>query len=188
MPPCARSNAPSTRLIAPVNAPFSWPNSALSTRPFGQRGAVQLDERPVAPVALRVNRAREQLLAGARLALEQHGRARRRGRRDGLQHATDRRAVADDLPLVPELHHLAAQPLVLAAQAHDLERLIDRELELLRPDGLRDVVDRAGLDRRDRVLDAAVAGQHDQRRLVPLLPAAARETRGPSAPASDSRR
>ena len=114
--------------------------------------------------------AREELLAGARFALEQHGRARRRGRRDRLQHAANRRAVADDLPLVAELHHLAAQPFVLAAQPHDLERLIDRELELLRADRLRDVVDRAGFDRRDRVLDAAVAGQHDQRRLVSLLP------------------
>ena len=79
-------------------------------------------------------------------------------------------AVADDLPLVPELHHLATQTLVLAAQAHDLERLVDRELELLRPHRLRDVVDRAGLDRRDRVLDAPVSGEHDQRRLVSLLP------------------
>ena len=35
VPPFARSKAPSTRLMAPVNAPFSWPNNALSTRPSG---------------------------------------------------------------------------------------------------------------------------------------------------------
>src|SRR5690349_4964333 len=32
---------------------------------FGERGAVQLDERPVAALALRVDRAREQLLTGS---------------------------------------------------------------------------------------------------------------------------
>ena len=40
-------------------------------------------------------------------------------------------ALADDRALVAKLHHLAAQRVVLAAQAHDLERLRDRQLELL---------------------------------------------------------
>ena len=43
-----------------------------------QRGAVDDDERPVAPAALAVERAREQLLARARLAEEQDGRVGRR--------------------------------------------------------------------------------------------------------------
>jgi hypothetical protein len=32
VPPCARSNAPAYELVAPVNAPRSWPNSSLSIR------------------------------------------------------------------------------------------------------------------------------------------------------------
>src|SRR3954471_7029269 len=115
---------------------------------FGKRGAVQLDEWSVAPVALGVNRAREQLLAGAGFAFEQHRGARRRGGGDRLQHAADRRAIADDLPLVAILHHLFAKPLILLSQTNDLERLVHSKLELLRADWLRDVVDSAGLDRR----------------------------------------
>ena len=49
---------------------------------LGNRGAVDGDERPVVARAERVQRAREQLLAGAALALEQH---RRVGRRSTLQ-------------------------------------------------------------------------------------------------------
>ena len=33
VPPVASSNRPTLRLTAPVNAPFSWPKSSLSTRP-----------------------------------------------------------------------------------------------------------------------------------------------------------
>ncbi len=32
MPPCAISNLPLRRTAAPVNAPFSWPNSSDSSR------------------------------------------------------------------------------------------------------------------------------------------------------------
>ena len=32
MPPDASSNAPMRRSVAPVNEPFSWPNSSLSSR------------------------------------------------------------------------------------------------------------------------------------------------------------
>jgi hypothetical protein len=97
------------------------------------------------------------------------GGASRRRHRDRLKHTSDRRTVADDLPLVPKLHHLATQPVVLSAQPHDFERLIDRKLELFGANRLRDVVDGAGFDCRDSVLDAAVPGQHDQRRLISLL-------------------
>ena len=60
------------------------------------------------------------------------------------------------------------QRLVLALEPHVLERLVDRQLELLRAHGLRDVVDRPRLDRLHRVLDGRVAGEHDDRHVVPL--------------------
>src|SRR5690606_22404954 len=48
----------------------------------------------------------------------------------------------------------------------ELQRLIDRQLQLFGPDRLGDVVDRARLDGSDRVLDAGVSRQHDQRDVV----------------------
>src|SRR5581483_2923615 len=39
---------------------------------LGERGAIQLNERAVAALALRVNGAREELLTRARLPLEEH--------------------------------------------------------------------------------------------------------------------
>ncbi len=35
VPPCAASNLPIRRAIAPLNAPFSWPNSSLSSSASG---------------------------------------------------------------------------------------------------------------------------------------------------------
>src|SRR4029453_15109370 len=48
----------------------------------GQRAAVDRDEAPRGARALLVDRARDELLAGASLALDQHRRARRRDARD----------------------------------------------------------------------------------------------------------
>ena len=42
MPRLARSKAPSTRLMAPVKAPFSWPKSADSTSPSGSAAQFSL--------------------------------------------------------------------------------------------------------------------------------------------------
>src|SRR5262249_36058407 len=115
--------------------------------PLGEAGAIELDERPVAPLAQPVKRPSEQVFACSGLALDEHRRARRRRCRYGLQYAANDRAFSDDLPLVLELHHLSTQALVLAAEPHDLERLADRELELLGAHGFHDVVDRTGFDR-----------------------------------------
>ena len=60
-------------------------------------GAVQLDERAAAAAAQVVNRAGDQLLAGAGFAVNEHGRIGRRDGLDLLQHLPERRALADDL-------------------------------------------------------------------------------------------
>ena len=54
---------------------------------LGQRGAVEREERALGAIALVVQRARDELLAGAALAEDQHARG---GRRDGLDHLIDR--------------------------------------------------------------------------------------------------
>ena len=62
---------PFLALIAPVNAPRSWPNSSLSNNGFRQRRAVDSDKRPVRPLAVAMNGARNQLLARAAFAANQ---------------------------------------------------------------------------------------------------------------------
>ena len=52
----------------PVKDPFSCPKSSDSISSRGHRGAIQRDERPVAPRAAFVQRARDQFLAGAGFA------------------------------------------------------------------------------------------------------------------------
>src|SRR5439155_22995746 len=59
--------------------------------------AIQLDERATAPRAQSVNRTRDQLLAGARLAVDEHGRIGRCDALDLFEYQFERLAVADDL-------------------------------------------------------------------------------------------
>ena len=135
---------------------------------LGKRGAVELDERLVATVALVMDGAGKQLLAGARLTLQQYRGPGGSGHGDRLQDPTDRRRVADDLSFVPELHDLFAERLVLAPQAYEFQRLIHGQLELLRTDRLGDVVDGPGFDAGHRMFDAGMSGQHDQRDVISL--------------------
>ena len=78
--PCwATSKQPARRSEAPVNDPFSCPNSSLSISVSGQRRAVDGHEGPLAPRAQGVHRARHQFLAGAALAGDQHASLARSG-------------------------------------------------------------------------------------------------------------
>ena len=71
MPRCATSSRPGLAATAPVNAPFSCPNSSLSSSSFESVGAVQVHERLVGARSVAVQPAREHALAGAGLALDQ---------------------------------------------------------------------------------------------------------------------
>ena len=66
-----------------------------------ERGAVDLHEGGGGARAARVDGARDELLAGAALAGDEDGRARRRDALDNRQHALDRRARADEDQLAP---------------------------------------------------------------------------------------
>ena len=59
--------------MAPVNEPFSWPNRIALDEIFRDRAAVDGDERFRAALALALDGARDQLLADAALAFDQHG-------------------------------------------------------------------------------------------------------------------
>ena len=60
------------RACAPVNEPFSWPNSSDLDQVRRDRGAVDPEEREIAARRVEVDRARDQLLAHAALAEDEH--------------------------------------------------------------------------------------------------------------------
>jgi hypothetical protein len=66
-PPSACSKRPTRRRSAPVNAPFSCPNSSLFEQALGQTRAVQGDERRLCARAERVHAPPALALAGAAL-------------------------------------------------------------------------------------------------------------------------
>src|SRR5690606_11853812 len=127
------------------------------------RGAVHADQRPLAARARVVDRARDQLLAGARLARDQHGGVGVGDELDLPAQRFDRFAAADDAAVVDAEPDLLLQILVLELQAFAqpidlLERAAQLLLGLL---ALRDVAehddrtdhDAPVADRRRRVLD-----------------------------------
>ena len=83
VPRCASSNLPGLRPAAPGERPLLVAEELGLEQRLGNRRAVDRDEGPVGPRAQRVQRAREELLAGAALAFEQHGRVGRRGAMQG---------------------------------------------------------------------------------------------------------
>ena len=144
------------RLMSPISSRNSVPPSASSKRPFfrasragerallvaeqlrldqavGQRRAADLDERLLRAQRVVVDRVRDQLLAGARLAANQHGGVGARDLRDLLVDLPHRAAGADDVREVVALAQLLPQVRVLVDQA--LLVLLDQPLDL---DRLRD--------------------------------------------------
>ena len=89
VPLSASSKRPSLRLMAPVKAPFSWPNSSDSSSVSASAPQLTLTNGPSARFERRVDGARHQLLAGARLAVDVD---RRVGRRDLLDRLRTPRA------------------------------------------------------------------------------------------------
>ena len=85
MPPSASSKRPTRSVFASVNAPFTWPNSSLSNTPSERPPSVHRDERPRRARRDRVEPPRDDLLAGAVLAGDQHVGVRRRDALDQLR-------------------------------------------------------------------------------------------------------
>ena len=132
--------APSGCASAPVNEPRMWPKSSESS-------SVSVSAPQLTATngrSLRGDRTwmarRDQLLAGARLAGDQHRAA---GRRDRLHHLEDlqhRAAVADDVVELVGRVHRPLQQHVLLLQALAVELLADAEAQDLGVERLLDVV------------------------------------------------
>ncbi len=112
-----------------------------------QRGAVHLDE--VARGAQRVvmDRAGDQLLAGSRLAANQHGRVALGHLADDTKHALQWPAGADDAIEIVNIVLRVSQVIELVAHPPHLERLLDLHFHLFDLERLLHVVERADLHR-----------------------------------------
>jgi hypothetical protein len=130
---------------------------------FGNRGAVDGDERSVVARAERVQRPREQLLAGAALALEQHRRVGGRRAVQRLRHLLQLGVVPDDERRAAALRELVLQDHVLGGEPPLDERALHHQQQVIGIHRLGEEVERALLHRRHGVLDAAKRRHDDHR-------------------------
>ena len=133
---------------------------ALQQR-LGHRRAVDGHEGPAATVAPLVDRARDDLLAGAALAGDEHGGVGRRDALDQVVCLLHRGALPDEGVESRQPSRLQAQPLHLLAQAAVRRRPVDRDREDVELDRLVDEVVGAHADGSDRRVEAAERGEHD---------------------------
>ena len=99
---------------------------ALEER-LGERGAVQLDEWTLRAGRSLVQRVRDQLLAGATLAGDQHGRSARRDLIDDLEDALHRWRDAHDVVGRDARFDAGAELASLAPQMLRFEDAVDHE-------------------------------------------------------------
>ena len=159
VPRCACSNFPMCRAAAPVNDPFSWPNSSDSISSAGI--AAQFSEMNGAAVARAffVQRARDQLLARARFAANADARFARGHLLDLRHHLAHRRARPHDLvPPEPPL-----QIAVFLLEAREAQRVLDREQQLFRRNRLLEKIDGAQPRGAHGHFDGGLAGHHHRR-------------------------
>ena len=136
---------------------------------FGNRGAVDAGVIRLAPLAQMVQRAGDELLAGAALAENQNARI---GLRDGLDQFSQfphPRRFADNLVERDDFAGARAQrgvfpqePVAFGAPGHGVQQFLGRER-------LGNVVNRAGLDGFDGELGRRVSGDHEHGQLRPLV-------------------
>src|SRR5882724_9044655 len=138
--------------------------------------AVDGDETAALALALKVDGASRELLAGPRLAVDEDGRVVLCQDLDGLEDLVHHPIAADDVRERVAVGELVAEVVDLVEQAALLEDLLGGKEDLLLLEGLGDVVAGALLDRLDRALDARVAGDHDHVEVGPAIADLAGET------------
>ena len=161
MPPCAASKRPSRAVVAPVNAPFSWPNSSASRIDSGIAAQLTATNGPFARAELSWSaRASSSLpvpLSPSSSTVASLGAACI----DDVHRAAPRERRADDRAAAL-LGELGLEAAVLDEQRLLLERVADDPHDVRALERLGDEVVRAFLHRVDRGLDRAVRGhQHD---------------------------
>jgi hypothetical protein len=128
------------------------------------RPAIDRHERPLAPGAARMDRARQQLLAGTRFAADQHRAVGRRDALDDAHHLPHAGAVPDQVVGAALFLELSLEQPVLMFEAAFLQGITDDDLQLIDIERLDDVVVSSQLQRLDGALGRSVGGDHDHRR------------------------
>jgi hypothetical protein len=137
---------------------------------LGDGGAIDGDKRRVRARTQGVQAAREQLLAGTALALQQHGRVGGRGTVEVQQHLPQAGVVADDARRTAALGELLLEQDVFGQHSPLRDRPLDHQQQVIGIDWLGQEIHRPFAHGGDRVLDAAVGGHHDHLELrVELL-------------------
>ncbi len=137
--------------------------------------AVHRHEGSVPPRGQLVQGARDQLLAGAALASDQHGGGRGRGQLDEAVDRLHGRAGPHQLADAPDLLDAPSEQRDLAGGLRPLDRLGHQQLEPGDVDGLRQKVVRALLHGGHRRVDAPLPAQQDDRREGQLFPEGAEQ-------------
>ena len=161
VPPSAISNFPFLRYCAPGERAFFVAEELAFEQRFGERAAMNDDQRMEPARAGVVDGARDQFFAGAAFAGDQH---RGVGGRDGLDGVKDLLhgfALADDVLGTGDFGDGFAQAHVFFFGAFVSERLLHQMRDLVGIERLGDVVVGAVLERGDGGFDRGVAGHHD---------------------------
>jgi hypothetical protein len=169
VPPSASSKRPRRRFSAPVNDPFSCPNSSESSRLSERAPQFTRTKGAILPLRPRVDRARHELFPRAGLAVNHDRRVARGHPPNPLKDTLHRRRLSDHLTLArlapfaqvrvlhPQNEVLPLQPFSLRSLAYDAVHL---HTELLRRKRLRNEIDGPQLHRLDHTLDRPVCRDH----------------------------
>ena len=128
---------------------------------LGNRRRIEGDEALIGARAVLVNRPRDQFLAGAGLALNQHRAVHRRDDFERREHRPHRAVTPDDVVEAETVAQLRAQLGVLLLQPALLDRLLQAARNLRELERLDQEVHGAEPNRVDRFLHAAEAGDDD---------------------------
>ncbi len=170
MPPSACSNFPLRRSDGARERAPLVPEELGLEEGFGERRAGHGDEGLVGPVARRVDRPRDHLLAGAALPLDEHRAPQLRDVPYEIEDLVHRRALARHLVERVLLLQLPAEQDVLALQVLDPEDALDEKREFVRVAGLDDVLLRTLLHGLDGRVHRRVGSDDDDRGIGVELP------------------
>ena len=163
VPPSALSILPGVCFTAPVNAPFSKPNSSDSSSVSGMAAQLIATNGSPRAIAQRVNGARQDFLAGAALALQQRRRVGRRHLLDGSADLEHRVARRDDAVERRRGERFRELPILGLERVHLIRALHD-QLQRVDVDGLLIEVVGAEADRLHGVALVAVPRDDDDLR------------------------
>src|SRR5450759_3953857 len=149
------------RAIGPGERAALVPEQLALQQVFLQRGALDDDERTLAPCAARVQQLGDHLLAGAGLAENQHRRIRGRDPLNQRQQPPELRALPDEFGAQVGRRQAALQEARPGPERLPLERAPDPHFQLVERTRLRHVVERPHPHGFNRRVDGSVARQHD---------------------------